>query len=154
MNETIHNPITPKEIEWRVQSAKDGKMIIVPYITNRCVQQRFDAAFGCESWTSEFREIQNGFICRLTVLYKGNTIYREDGASKTTIEPEKGGISDAMKRAAVQFGLGRSLYDYPRVMIKTDGKYIPFWAYPKLDKLVTWLNEGNSRDVVIIEETK
>ena len=151
MNEILTEPIQPDEIEWRVQSAKDGKMTVVPYITNRCVMARFDAAFGAHNWTSEFREIQNGFICRLTVHYNDRVIYREDGASKTGIEPEKGGISDAMKRAAVQFGLGRGLYDYPRVVIADGGKYIPLWAYPKLTQLVEWINNGNHKEYVLIE---
>ena len=154
MNATLTAPILPNEIEWRVQSqTSTGKLIVVPYINNRCVMHRFDAAFGPENWTSEFREISNGFLCRLTVTINDRIIYREDGASKTNIEPEKGGISDAMKRAAVQFGLGRCLYDYPRVMIECEGKFIPDWAYEKLDKLVTWINDGKcNRDMIIISQ--
>ena len=155
MNNTLTAPILPNEIEWRVQSqTSTGKLIVVPYINNRCVMHRFDAAFGAENWTSEFREIANGFICRLTVIIKDTNriVHREDGASKTNIEPEKGGISDAMKRAAVQFGLGRCLYDYPRVFIECDGKFIPDWAYDKLDKLVTWINDGKcNRDTIILK---
>jgi len=152
MNETLTAPIQPNEIEWRVQSVTStGKMIVVPYINNRCVMQRFDAAFGPTNWTSEFREIGNGFICRLTVTVDGETIYREDGASKTNIEPEKGGISDAMKRAAVQFGLGRCLYDYPKVFIECEGKFIPDWAEDKLMKVVEWLNLGNFKEVIILK---
>jgi hypothetical protein len=113
--------------------------------------QRFDAAFGAPNWTSEFREITNGFICRLTVTIDKRTIYREDGASKTNIEPEKGGISDAMKRAAVQFGLGRCLYDYPKVMVECEGKFIPDWAHDKLGKLVDWVNAGNFKEVIILK---
>ena len=153
MNATLTAPILPNEIEWRVQSqTSTGKLIVVPYINNRCVMHRFDAAFGAENWTSEFREISNGFLCRLTVTINKREVYREDGASKTNIEPEKGGISDAMKRAAVQFGLGRCLYDYPRVFIECDGKFIPDWAYDKLDKLVTWINDGKcNRDTIILK---
>lgn len=156
MNNILTAPILPNEIEWRVQSqTSTGKLIVVPYINNRCVMHRFDAAFGPENWTSEFREISNGFLCRLTVIIKdiNRIVHREDGASKTNIEPEKGGISDAMKRAAVQFGLGRCLYDYPRVMIECEGKFIPDWAYEKLDKLVTWINDGKcNRDMIIISQ--
>lgn len=152
MNETLTAPIQPNEIEWRVQSVTStGKMIVVPYINNRCVMQRFDAAFGPTNWTSEFREITNGFICRLTVYMDGQIITREDGASKTNIEPEKGGISDAMKRAAVQFGLGRCLYDYPKVFIECNEKYIPDWAQDKLTKLVEWVNLGNFKEVIILK---
>lgn len=154
MNNTLTAPILPNEIEWRVQSqTSTGKLIVVPYINNRCVMHRFDAAFGAENWMSEFREISNGFLCRLTVTINKREVYREDGASKTNIEPEKGGISDAMKRAAVQFGLGRCLYDYPRVMIECEGKFIPDWAYEKLDKLVTWINDGKcNRDMIILSQ--
>lgn len=153
MNNTLTAPILPNEIEWRVQSqTSTGKLIVVPYINNRCVMHRFDAAFGAENWTSEFREIANGFLCRLTVTINDRQVYREDGASKTNIEPEKGGISDAMKRAAVQFGLGRCLYDYPRVFIECEGKFIPDWAYDKLDKLVEWINDGKcNRDTIILK---
>ena len=152
MNEILTAPIQPKEIEWRVQSVTStGKMIVVPYINNRCVMQRFDAAFGAANWTSEFREIGNGFICRLTVTIDKKQVYREDGASKTNIEPEKGGISDAMKRAAVQFGLGRCLYDYPKVFIECSDKYIPDWAQDKLTKLVEWVNLGNFKEVIILK---
>jgi hypothetical protein len=152
MNEILTAPILPSEIEWRVQSqTSTGKLIVVPYINNRCVMQRFDAAFGASNWTSEFREITNGFICRLSVTIDKRTIYREDGASKTNIEPEKGGISDAMKRAAVQFGLGRCLYDYPKVMVECEGKFIPDWAHDKLGKLVEWVNAGNFKEVIILK---
>ena len=152
MNDILKKPITAAEIEWRVQQqTATGKLIVVPYITNRCVMERFDEAFGAENWSSEFREIANGFICRLTVFYNEQYVKREDGASKTNIEPEKGGISDAMKRCAVQFGLGRCLYAYPRVMIETDGKFIPDWAYAKLDKLVEWVNNGNFQEIVILK---
>lgn len=155
MNNILTAPILPNEVEWRIQSqTSTGKLIVVPYINNRCVMTRFDAAFGPENWTSEFREITNGFICRLTVIIKDTNriVHREDGASKTNIEPEKGGISDAMKRAAVQFGLGRCLYDYPRVFIECEGKFIPDWAYEKLDKLVTWINDGKcNRDTIILK---
>lgn len=151
MNEIIYNPIQPDEIEWRIHSIKDGKQSVVPYITNRCVMERFDHAFGAENWNSEFREIENGFICRLSVHIEGKVVYREDGASKTTIEAEKGGISDSMKRAAVQFGLGRGLYKYPRVQIAEGNKFIPNWAYPKLNALVKWLNDGNTKDYVLLE---
>ena len=157
MEKIFTQPIQPDEIEWRVQNqTKDGtKLIIVPYITNRCVMERFDTMFGWNGWSSEFREVGNGFICRLTATYDGVTIFKEDGASKTKIEPEKGGISDSMKRCAVQFGLGRGLYNYPKVMIETGDKYIPKWAYERLDAMVDAINEEKFKgDMVILKEKK
>ncbi len=148
-------PLTTHEIEWRVQSqTKDGqKLIVVPYITNRCVMQRFDEQFGWANWQNEIKEIEGGFLCTITVsMTGGNVVKKTDGASRTDIEPVKGGISDAMKRCAVQFGLGRSLYDFPRVFVETTDKYIPNWATPLLDKMVEKINAGGTvRDVVVLK---
>jgi hypothetical protein len=38
-------------------------------------------------------------------------ITKWDGAEQTQIEAVKGGLSGSMKRAAVQWGIGRYLYD-------------------------------------------
>lgn len=148
--------IRPEEIEWRYQSAtKNGKIIVVPYITNRCVMERFDRQFGWAAWQNEIEEIKDGFLCRITVrLPDGETITKTDGASRTDIEPVKGGISDAMKRCAVQFGLGRNLYTYPKVFIECTDKYIPDWVYPLLDGLVSSINDKTFKggDIVVFKQ--
>ncbi len=151
-NTKLAEPIQPHEIEWRVQSqtkSKD-KLIIVPYINNRCVMERFDEVFGWDKWHNSFKEIQGGFICQIKVETENGTVIKEDGASKTNIEPEKGGISDSMKRCAVQFGLGRCLYDYPKIMIQTTEKYIPDWVKPRLDKMVDAINSGQFKKKLVI----
>ncbi|GAB3567179.1 hypothetical protein GCM10027578_17540 [Spirosoma luteolum] len=148
-------PLTAHEVEWRVQSqTKDGqKIIVVPYITNRCVMQRFDEQFGWAGWQNEIKEIEGGFLCTITAILPGGEIVKKtDGASRTAVEPVKGGISDAMKRCAVQFGLGRGLYDFPKVLIQTTDKYIPDWASPLLDAMVAKINAGGVvRDVVVLK---
>ncbi|CCH01283.1 hypothetical protein FAES_3274 [Fibrella aestuarina BUZ 2] len=156
----LTQPIQPEEIEWRVQmQTKTGKIIVVPYITNRCVMERFDRQFGWANWQNEITEIQGGFLCKVIVTIPATdttpaqTLFKMDGASRTDIEPVKGGISDAMKRCAVQFGLGRSLYNYPRVMIDTPDKFIPDWASQQLDVLVKKINDGSYRggDMVVLK---
>jgi hypothetical protein len=141
----LSQPIQPEEIEWRVQQqTKTGKLIIVPYIVNRSVMERLDRAFGWQNWQNDITEITDGFLCKITVrLPDGSTVSKTDGANRTDIEAIKGGISDAMKRCAVQFGLGRSLYTYPKVMIETPDKFIPDWAYPQLEALVKKINDGS-----------
>ena len=153
--EIINKPILPDEIEWKIQSyTKDkSKTIIVPYITARCVMERFDAEFGLH-WKTEFREVDGGFICKLSILTNiDNTIEwisREDGANRTNIEPVKGGISDSFKRAAHQFGLGRCLYDYPRIMLKGEQKYISNEILERLDKMVVAINDGTFTNKIVV----
>jgi len=155
--EKLLEPIQPNEIEWRVQSqtkSKD-KLIIVPYITNRCVMERFDKAFGWENWNNEFKEVGDGFICIMKINTPDGLVIKSDGASKTKIEPTKGGISDSMKRVAVQFGLGRCLYDYPKVMIETTDKYIPNWVKPRLENMVKAINDKKfTKELVIFKNDK
>jgi hypothetical protein len=57
------------------------------------------------------------------------------------MEATKGGLSDAMKRAAYQWGIGRYLYELPSVWmpikkqgssyVLTDTPKLPAWALPK-----------------------
>jgi len=149
----LNKPILPDEIEWKIQSyTKDkSKTIIVPYITARCVMERFDMAFTSMGWQTEFTEITDGFICKLSVMKDNKWISKQDGANKTKIEPVKGGISDSLKRAAHQFGLGRCLYDYPRVMIKGEQKYISDDIMKRLDEMVLQINNGQfTRKVALL----
>lgn len=116
-------PLTQDEIVWKVQSFTKGaspKTIVVPYIDNRAVMNRLDSCFGAENWSASFSELKDGIKCTLTI----EGVSKEDGADVTKIEPTKGGISDSMKRAATQWGLGRELYDYPKVFIKGEHRFL------------------------------
>ena len=151
-------PIQPNEVEWRVQSAGANNTTVVPYLTNRCVMNRFDEAFGSENWQNDFTTWrEKGVKCTISVRdvnTPDNWVSKSDGADETNIEATKGGFSDAMKRAAVQWGLGRDLYDYPRVMIEGQHKFIPDWADERLDKLVSAQIEGklSGRKIVILKQ--
>lgn len=103
------------EIEWRVQQAgeKNGRIwaIAVPYVTNRAIQARLDDVAGPENWRNEFRPgPDGGVMCGLSVRVGDEWVTKWDGAENTDVEGVKGGLSGAMKRAAVQWGIGRYLY--------------------------------------------
>lgn len=61
-------------------------------------------------------------------------VTKSDGAGDTQVEGDKGAISDAFKRAAVKFGVGRYLYDMEAVYVKCethkDGKFKSFSEDP------------------------
>lgn len=159
-NKVLSQPVKADEIEWRVQFIKKelfkGNVSVVPYINNRCVMDRFDEAFGWDGWSNEIKEIAGGYLCKVTVKIGDIEVSKVDGASKTDIEPEKGGISDAMKRCAVQFGLGRDLYRYPKVYIENTEQKIPSWAYDRLEDLTNYIleNKGYPQKFVVIKKQK
>jgi hypothetical protein len=157
IREILTAPLSPDDVEWRVQSQTSDKsmLIVVPYINNRCVMERLDKAFGWDNWENEFKAIEGGFICTIKVKIGDKVVSKSDGASNTNIEPIKGGISDSMKRVAVQFGMGRELYNYPKVFIKTKEKFIPQWAKERLYNFVKAFNEGKlDKELYVIEEKK
>ena len=91
--------------------------LIMPYVTNRAIQTRLDEVFGIFGWQNEFEKYGDNFICGISIKDTNETdkslnrwITRYDGAPDTTFESFKGGLSASMKRAAVQFGIGRYLY--------------------------------------------
>lgn len=138
--ETLKKPIQPNEIEWRVSNSKNGKMLVVPYITNRCVMDGFDEAFTPAGWQNTFSEWRDkGVKCGIGVKIDNEWVWKYDGADESNIEATKGGFSDSMKRVAVQWGLGRDLYNYPAVYIEADGGYIPSWAKKKLHNMVAYI---------------
>ncbi len=143
----LANPFAPEDIEWRLQMTVKDKMvgIAIPYVTNRAIQSRLDDVVGPENWHNEFRPWHSAGkkeaqICGISIYFEGRGwIQKWDGAEDSDIEPVKGGLSDSMKRAAVQWGIGRVLYSMDEtvwVAIETRGQsyVIKDSERPKLDK--------------------
>jgi hypothetical protein len=101
-------------VHWRAQSVtKDGdKAMALAYIDARDVMDRLDAVCGAENWQDRYEETPKGrLICTLSINIEGYWVNKSDGAGDTDVEGDKGAISDALKRAAVKWGIGRYLYD-------------------------------------------
>lgn len=141
----LRAPFAPEEIEWRVGATTKDKTkgLALAFVTNRAIQNRLDEVFGCFGWKNEYREWRgNSQLCGISVKYEGEWITKWDGASDTDWEATKGGLSDAMKRAAYQWGIGRYLYNLDPVWvpIRPAGKSyvidgppptLPAWALPE-----------------------
>jgi hypothetical protein len=119
----LKDPFEDGEIKWMVthSGVKDENpwVRVVPYLTSRAVQNRLDAVFGMANWENVFQESPkgNGHLCGITVHMGAKSVTKWDGAGFTDIEPFKGSLSDALKRAAVQFGVGRYLYELDAVFL-------------------------------------
>jgi len=113
-------------IQWRVGSQNQDKTRgkALPYIDARVVQNRLDDVLGANNWKNRYTEvIVDGKLlavrCALAVKIGDEWVEKEDGAHLDNIQnfddaekAIKGVYSDAEKRAAVQWGIGRYLYDY------------------------------------------
>ncbi|MDB4978035.1 MAG: recombinase [Candidatus Peribacteria bacterium] len=159
----LKEQFSAEDVEWRIGRAGytfNGKLYAtaLAYITNRAIMNRLDQVCGPENWRNEFREwhvgSRHGVLCGLSIRINNEWVTKWDAAENTDIEPVKGGISDSMKRAGVQWGIGRYLYDLTEgfAIIQSDGQYyaqgkdklsgkeyrfrwnapqLPEWALPK-----------------------
>ena len=125
----LAQPFSPEDLDWRVQvtNKEKTKGMAVPYVTSRAIQDRLDNVVGAENWRNEFRVWQesgdaHAQLCGLSLYLeeRGEWVTKWDGAENTDIESVKGGLSDAMKRAAVQWGIGRILYWLPRIWVNVE----------------------------------
>lgn len=118
MFDKLSAPFAPNAIHWRAQTVtKNGdKALALAYLDARDVMDRLDEAVGPANWRDSYVETPKGrTICTLEIRVDGEWIAKSDGAGDTDVEGEKGSISDALKRAAVKWGIGRYLYDLGNV---------------------------------------
>src|SRR3546814_3466291 len=114
----LSKPFPPSAVSWRSQSlTKDGtKALALAYIDARDVMRRLDDVCGPAGWQDSYAETGKGrLICTISILCGDQWISKSDGAGDTAVEGEKGAISDAFKRCAVKWGVGRYLYDIDAV---------------------------------------
>lgn len=100
-------------ISWRAQHVtKDGnKALALAYIDARDVMDRFDEVCGMAGWENSYPHANGKTVCSIGIKCGDEWVYKADGAGDTDVEAEKGALSDAFKRAAVRWGVGRYLYD-------------------------------------------
>lgn len=134
-------PFAPEDLEWRLQTTNKEKTrgLAIPYVTNRAIQNRLDDVVGPDHWYNEYKpwhrfttkvrsernpsEFEEKEIisqlCGIAIYFEDRKewVVKWDGAEDTDIEQVKGGLSDSMKRAAVQWGIGRVLYSMNTVWV-------------------------------------
>lgn len=143
----LAKPFAPEDLEWRIQvtSQDKSKGLAVPYVTNRAIQDRLDEVVGSENWRNEYRpwhkgEKKEAQLCGISIYLEERKewLTKWDGSEDSDIELVKGGLSDSMKRAAVQFGIGRVLYKMNTVWVQVEQKgrsvVIKDAERPRLDK--------------------
>jgi hypothetical protein len=122
-------PFPIEEVSWRVGPTNErGKSADQPlrgqplcYVDARTVMDRLDQVCGFDGWQCNYTPgVGTSIVCNIGILIAGDWIWKADGAGATDMEAEKGTLSDAFKRAAVRFGVGRYLYEVHAPWIELD----------------------------------
>lgn len=121
-------PFPPKDVSFRIQTTpKDGqtRALVVAYVDARAVADRLDEICGKEGWSFDWQPILTGTVDGKPAVLAAKGILTIGGVSKSDVgdagdtEPTKASVSDSLKRAAVLWGIGRYLYDMPRMYAET-----------------------------------
>lgn len=135
----LGQPFPYSDVNWRLQYVDREKLegFAVPYLDARAIADRLDSVVGQNNWKDSYtpwhtyvekvedkgkvttKQIQSQ-ICVLSIYdeERKEWIDKSDGAENTDVESIKGGISDAFKRSAVKWNVGRYMYKMKPVWVK------------------------------------
>lgn len=127
-------PLEADEIDVRVgsviQTANWQGVTLLLYKNARVDMDILDETVGAEYWQKRYKEIKGNLYCEIGIYNKElkEWIWKEDCGVESFSDKEKGEASDASKRSAVNWGIGRELYTAPNIMyaceifVSQDGK--------------------------------
>jgi hypothetical protein len=136
---TLTAPFPVEDIEFKPGKGGSGPLV---YLTARAVAARLDEAVGPGGWTFTWEPIIIGVLPQVDPnpkvkemlgdhlrCVRGSLIIhgvaKQDVGNASDIDPDKGAISDALKRCAVLWGIGRYLYGLP---VSNEREYKDWYA--------------------------
>lgn len=123
MKDIKFRTLTAAEIEVRPTDTKTkGKATLLLYQTARCPMEILDETFP-GAWCSDFKEVAGDVYCGIGIKIEDEWIWRWNAGAEGTVGEGKSTASDAFKRAATMWGIGRELYYTPRIRIQVPDDY-------------------------------
>lgn len=132
-----------------------GSATLLIYKDARVDQKVLDETVTPMRWQKDYKEIDGKIYCGVGIknAENGEWIWKWDCGTEGNFEAEKSEASDAFKRACFNWGLGRELYDTPKIKIKCPDNY---YYNDKLSmtfsvKSIEW-NDNELADLVIVDK--
>lgn len=130
-------PFDPADLKCKPRVIRNNQALAVVYVDARVIQDRLDSVFGPGGWQDAYRVLADGsVVCELSARIGGEWVKKTDVGSPSE-QPDAGdrckaAFSDALKRAAVKFGVGRYIYALPQFWLPYDTQRKQFTAFPTL----------------------
>ena len=137
LTEALAAPFQRSEVKFRPGATSGNRALALGYVDARAIQDRLDEVLGVVGWQDEYECLPDGsVVCRLRLRLGAEWITKMDVGSPSE-QPDEGdrrkaAFSDALKRAAVKFGIGRYLYRLPRQWADYDPHKRQFVRVPAL----------------------
>jgi len=142
VKDLVFRPLRADEIEVRHSDPEYGKVKLLLYKNARVDMNILDETVGPLNWQRDYHKEGELLFCKIGIKHPktGEWIWKTDTGSPTEYDAEKGWVSDAFKRTAVCFGIGRELYTGPKIVIPVDeemdnykGKYCQDFRVNEID---------------------
>jgi hypothetical protein len=137
IREALAAPFEPHEVRFMPWAVRGTRALALPYVDVRVVEDRLDRVLGAAGWQDAYRFVGGGLVlCRLRCFLGGRWLARSDvgcgGGQGREGDRYKAAVGDALRRAAVKFGVGRYLYRLPRQWVDFDPQTQRFLRPPGL----------------------
>lgn len=144
LTKRLSEPFDPSEVRFKPAVISGTRALALAYVDARVIQDRLDEVLGVRGWQDDYEVLTDGSVlCRLRLRLGDEWITKTDVGGPSE-QPDggdrmKAAVSDALKRAAVKFGIGRYLYRLPQQWVDYDAKAkriaqppaLPAWALPQ-----------------------
>ena len=130
-------PFDEPEVKFKPLAVKGNRALALAYVDVRAIMDRLDKVLGVENWQDHYQLLpDNSVMCRLRLRIGDRWITKTDVGGPSE-QPDggdrlKAAFSDALKRAAVKFGIGRYLYRLPQQWSDYDAQKRQFTSPPRL----------------------
>jgi hypothetical protein len=146
-------PFEASEVKFKPAVVTGNRAMALAYVDARVIQDRLDDVLGVDGWQDDYECRDDGaVVCRLRLRLGEEWVTKVDvgGPSEQSGVGDrlKAAFSDALKRAAVKFGIGRYLYRLPAQWLDYDTKARRFVRPPTLPASTLPVPEKPAAEVV------
>jgi hypothetical protein len=140
LTEALAAPFAKDQVRFKPGVVSGNRALALVYVDARAIQDRLDEVLGVAGWQDEYECLPDGsVVCKLRLRLGSEWITKSDvgGPSEQPDEGDrrKAAFSDALKRAAVKFGIGRYLYRMKSQWVDYDPQKRQFVKPPTLPEL-------------------
>lgn len=117
--EYLFRTLKADEIDCRISQIDKGWCSLLLYKDARVDMDILDETLGVMNWKKDYQLIDGQLFCSISIWdeNKQQWISKQDVGVESFSQEEKGRASDAQKRSAFCFGIGRELYTAPSIFI-------------------------------------